>query len=79
MKFVPVEKLPKRCTAKSLKHVFKEFIAMNVKFAKVDLTQFDYKSPSVAFSVLSVAVKRHCVDIKVHKNGNEIYFERTDM
>lgn len=79
MKFVPVNELPERKQKKSLKHVFKEFIAMNVKIARVDLTQFDYKSPKVAYSVLGLASKRHCVDIKVHIRNDEIYFERTDM
>lgn len=79
MKFVPVNELPGRAEKKSLKHVFKEFMAENVKYARVDLTQFDYKSPTVAFSVLSIASRRHCVDIKVHIRNNEIYFERTDM
>lgn len=79
MKFVVVNELPKRCSKKSLKHVFAEFIAMNVKYARVDLTQFDYKSPAVAAQVLGLASRRHCVDIKVHKVNDEIYFERTDM
>ena len=79
MKFVPVEKLPDKVAKKSLKHAFAEFMAMNVKFAKVDITQFDYKSPAVARNVLGVAAKRHCVDIKVHIRNNEVYFERTDM
>lgn len=79
MKFVPVNDLPKVCKKKALKHVLAEFMAMNVKYARVDLTQFDYKSPAVAAQVLGVASRRHCVDIKVHKRKDEIYFERTDM
>lgn len=79
MRFVPVNELPERCRKKPLKHVFEEFIAMNVKFARVDLTRFDYKTPTVAAQVLGVACKRHCVDIKVHRVNDEVYFERTDM
>lgn len=79
MKFVPVESLPNRRMKKSLSVLFKEFMAMNVKIAKVDLNEQDYKSPRIARSVLGNAAKRHCVSVKVCIRDDEIYFVRTDM
>lgn len=80
MKFVEVEKVPERKRKyKNLKVIFDEFVAMNVKAARVDLTEHDYKNVKVAYTVLHNAAKRFCVPVKVYIRGNEIYFERKDF
>lgn len=80
MKFTKVDTMPgRRLSKKSLKPVFDEFMNMNVKIAKVEFNDREYKNASVAYNVLTHAVKRHCVPIKVHFRNNEIYFERRDI
>lgn len=79
MRLVRMENgLPKRENFK-LKVIFNEFIAMNVKVAKVNLDPDDYKSITVARSVLGNAAKRHDVPVKVRLRNGEIYFVRKDM
>lgn len=79
MRFVKMENgIPKR---ENFKHaqLFKEFISMNIKVARVDLDPDDYKSVNVAANVLRNGVRRHAVPIKVKMSDGEIYFVRTDM
>lgn len=79
MRFVKMENgLPKRENFK-LKVLFNEFIAMNVKVSKVELDPDDYKSISVAYSVLGNAARRHAVPVQVRRRNGEIYFVRKDM
>lgn len=68
-----------RCQSKELKYVFKEFINMNVKVARVDFTEFDYKNVHSAYNNLQKGAARHCVPIRVTKIGDSIYFVRTDI
>ena len=79
MRMVKMENgLPKR---ENFKHVriFKEFMAMEVKVARVDLDPDDYKNPCVARNVLGNGAKRHGFPVKVKTLNDEIYFIRTDM
>ena len=79
MRFTKMENgVPKRENFK-LKECFNEFIAMNVKTARVDLDKDDYKTVTVAANVLRVASKRHAVTVKVVVRNGELYFVRTDM
>lgn len=68
-----------RRTKKNLKVYFKEFMCSNIKTAKVEFNEWDYKNSAVASRVLWVAAKRHGFPIKVHKNGDEVYLIRTDI
>lgn len=80
MKFVEVERLPEtRRQYKSLKNMFDEFLNMNVKMAKVDLTEHDYKNISIGYRVLYNSVKRWDVPIKVCMRNGEVYFVRRDI
>ena len=80
MKLVAVKELPgKRTSKKSLKALFDEFLDMNVQIARVDLSEHDYKSVTVAAQVLGVAVKRWVVPITVVKRDEEIYFINRTM
>lgn len=79
MRFTRMENgLPKRENFK-LKTIFKEFIAMDIKVARVDLDPDDYKNPAVARNVLGNAAKRHSVPVKVKISDGVVYFIRTDM
>lgn len=80
MKFVEVERLPeKRRPKKSLRNLFDEFISMNVKLARVDITERDYKNTMVGYGVMRTAAKRYGAPIKVYIRNDEIYFERRDI
>lgn len=81
MRFTVVDEkvLEKRCKQKQLKYVFMEFINMNVKVAKIDFNEFDYKSIDSAYNNLHHGAKRHCVPVQVTKIGDSIYFVRTDI
>lgn len=80
MNFVEVERLPeKRRPKKSLKNLFNEFMNMNIKLAKVDLNERDYKSVAVAYSVLRNAAKKHDYPIKVYLRDGNVYFMRRDI
>ncbi len=70
--------IPKRENFK-LKPLFDEFIALNVKVARVDLDEEDYKSPTVAANVLRIAAKRWAVPIRVVLSEGKVYFVRKDM
>lgn len=70
--------MPKRENFK-LRPIFEEFLAMDIKVAKIDLDPGDYKSNSVACNVLRVAAKRHDFPVKVRMRNGEVYFERTDI
>ena len=79
MRMVKMENgLPKR---ENFKHVqiFKEFMAMDVKVARIDLDPDDYKNSCVARNVLANGAKRHGVPVKIKTLNGEIYFVRTDM
>lgn len=79
MRFTKMENgVPKRENFK-LNNYFKEFLAMNVKTARIDLDKDDYKSVVVGHKSLWAAAKRHGVPIKVSLYEGNIYFIRTDM
>lgn len=79
MKFIEmVNGLPKRENHK-LNLLLKEFVRMNVKVAKVDLDKHEYKSTTVARSVISNACKRHCVPVRTKIVDGILYLVRTDM
>lgn len=81
MRFIVVDEniLKEKCKRKSLKHVFMEFMRMNVKAVQVDFTEFDYKSVDSAYNNLHKGAKKHSVPVRVIKNGDSIYFVRTDI
>ena len=79
MKFVEVKEVPGMRKYHPLKNKWDEFMAMNVKVAKVDLSEHDYKSAAVAHSVMSISIKRFGYPITVTRRGDEIYLIRRDM
>lgn len=79
MKFVEVKEVPGVRQDNLLKSKWVEFMAMNVKVAKVDLSEHEYKSATVAQSVMSVSIKRFGYPITVTRRGDELYLIRRDM
>lgn len=81
MKFVKVENVPEveRKHYAKLKADWQEFMAMNVKIAKVDLTQYSYKTVAVAAQVMAKSIRTWGFPIDLMKRKDEIYLVRRDM
>ena len=81
MRFTVVDEkdFEKKCEKKNLKHVFMEFINMNVKVAKVNFSKFDYKNIDSAYNNLHKGAKKHHFPIRVTRMGDSIYFVRKDI
>lgn len=81
MKFIKVDQVPgiDKKNYNKLKNDWQEFMDMNVKIAKVDLTQYNYKSVLVASQVMSKSIKRFGFPIDITKRKDEIYLVRRDM
>lgn len=80
-KFIKVDETPEilKRNYSNLKADWKEFMGMNVKVAKVDLAQYNYKSPIVAAQVMGRSVKYHGQPIDVVRRRNEVFLVRRDM
>ena len=79
MNFIVVEDIPKRSNPKNLFGMWREFMAMNTKVVKVELSEYDYKNSSVARNCFCQSIKRGCFPITVIKRGDDIYLVRRDM
>lgn len=80
MKFTVVEELPeKRTECKKLHNIFEEFMRMNVKAAKYEFAENEYKSVSSAHGNLYKGARRWGYPIYVVRRSDEIYFVRKDM
>ena len=78
MKFVKVKELPKR-RKNSILIFLDEFMTSNIKFAKVEFSEKDYKTPSSCQSAFSKAIKAGGFPIIVKSINKEVYLIRTDM
>ena len=63
----------------NLKADWKEFMGMGIKVAKVDLTQYNYKSSEVAAMVMARSVRAHGQPIDVIRRKGEVFLVRRDM
>ena len=79
MRFVEVEEVPRRNAKKHLQGYLQEFMNMNIKVAKLDFNEREYKSPSIARSVIAIAIKKSGLPSTITKRGDEIYLIRNDM
>ena len=79
MKFTVVEKIPERKAKKKLAYILDEFMNMNVKFAKFEFNENEYKTASSANGALRKSAARFGYPIKVQLINGEIYFERRDI
>lgn len=85
MNFVPVNELPKKktgkvCTVdhKPVYQYLKEFMKMDIKYAKVAITPMDYSNPDSAESCLRMTINSAGLPIKVARRGDDVYLVRTD-
>ena len=81
MKFVEVDKIPNGVGYKrnNLQVFLKEFYTENIKIAKIDFKDREYKSPEVAARVISQAIKTSCLPIRAIQRKDEVFLLRTDM
>lgn len=79
MKFVEVKEIPCYKRNHRLKDMWDEFIASNMKMAKVDLDIDEYSNLSVAASVMAVSIKRYGYPIKLVRRDGNIYLVRKDI
>lgn len=83
MKFIKVDEVPGVVNMGRINHRLKadwqEFMDMNVKIAKVDLTQYNYKNVITARQVIGKSIQKWGYPIDVFKRKDEIYLVRRDM
>jgi hypothetical protein len=80
MKFVKVDEVPKkRYSRKGLCNYWEEFMRMDVKIVKVELSKHDYASPRIAQSTFVSSIKKYGYPIDVMNRNGEIYLVRRDM
>ncbi len=63
----------------NLQQQWKEFMALNIKTAKVELEEGEYKSIYVAQRTMTQSIERGGFPIKVHTYNGELYLTRKDM
>ena len=87
MTITPIEKLPPKghreaetqCDQKPTRNYLKEFMKMNVKYARVDLAYGDYLSHDSALQALRSSVKSSALPIHVLERQGELYLARRDL
>ena len=79
MRFTVVEKVPGKAIKKNLRHIFDEFVNMDVKFAKFEFNENEYKHANSAYNNLTRAARKYGYPVNVHVRENEVYFERRDI
>lgn len=79
MKFVEVKDVPGLKVNHRLKDMWDEFMASNMKMAKVNLDEGEYSSVVVAASVMAVSIRRYGYPIRLIRRGDEIYLIRKDI
>ena len=76
MKLIRVDTLPKKNVKKRVQEFIKEFADSDMKIAKVDFTERDYKSPRVCYSCIGVAIRRSKRPVRVCMRGDEVYLTK---
>ena len=81
MTLTPVEKLPKtnRTSYKKCADIIKEFMKMNVTYAKFEFTENEYTSAFAAITSLRYYVRNHTVPVIVKIINGELYLIRKDL
>ena len=82
MKFVEIDSIPKtgdRFPYKRLRDIFDEFMNMNIKLARVDSIDNEYKNSNVAYAVLYNGIKKYGYPINIYLRNALIYLERKDI
>lgn len=79
MKFVEVKEVPERTHKKDLRKILEDFMTTNIKVAKVDFNDGDYKEARYCANSIAVAVRRAALPITVTRRGEEVYLIRRDI
>lgn len=75
MRFTKVDAVPKR-TYHKLRDDLERFIQSGAKIVRIDFHEGEYKSATVATSVIRNAIKRHGFNgITVFQRGDNVYLE----
>ena len=64
---------------KDLAMVFDEFMAMQIKAARLGFNRDEYKDDKSAAQTLRMFARNHNLPIRVLHRMNDVYFVRTDM
>lgn len=76
MRFTKVDEVPKKKAYHKLKDDLERFIQSGATIVRIDFHEGEYKSATVAVTVLRAAIKRHHFNgIKVFKRGDNVYLE----
>lgn len=77
MKLIPVEILPKkRANRKGLQDFIEEFCNGEIKMARVDFSDNDYKDAKSCYSSIYKAIWRSKRPVKVIMRGNEVFLAK---
>ena len=77
---VPIgDHVGERSRKKDLATVFDEFMAMQIKAARLGFNRDEYKDDKSAAQALRVFARNHNLPIRVLQRMNGVYFVRTDM
>lgn len=68
-----------RSRRKNLATVFDEFMAMQIKAARLGFNRDEYKDDKSAIQALRAFARNHNLPIRVLLRMNDVYFVRTDM
>lgn len=79
MTFTKVKEVPKRNDKHDLRALLNQFVAEDIKVAKLNFNEHDYKRASYAATACAQSVKRGKLPIAVMRRGEEVYLVRTDM
>ena len=64
---------------KDLAMVFDEFMAMQIKAARLGFNRDEYKDDKSAAQTLRMFARNHNLPVRVLHRMNDVYFVRTDM
>lgn len=76
MNLIPVESVPQTKPYHRLQDLIEEFVKGDADIVRVDFSESDYKSATVARSCLGVAVKRSKYNIKVWLRGKQVFLSK---
>lgn len=82
MTFIPVDELPvqrKKSYDKRNGDFLREFLKMNVKYARMDITEFDYAHAFSAYSSIKRVISFHGLPVNVKLINHDIYLINLEL
>ena len=82
MTFVPVDKLPERKPKRLYKRridILKEFLKMNVKYARADFNTLEYSCAKDTRSAMDQTAKTYGLPVKVKLINGELYLINLEL